>query len=65
MHFNDLYLECEVALLAQWVLVNVNDAFVLQQLLGARTDVSQVIGHKERGSHYGPKRHLGLLLGVA
>lgn len=39
----DNYLERKVALLAQWVLVDVNDAFVLQQLLGAGTDVSQVV----------------------
>lgn len=50
----DNYLERKVALLAQWVLVNVNDVFVLQQLLGAGTDVSQVVGHKQRGSHDGP-----------
>lgn len=39
----DHYLERKVALLGQWVLVDVNDAFVLQQLLGAGTDVSQVV----------------------
>lgn len=41
----NVYLGCEVALLAERVLVDVNDEFVLQQLLGARTDVPQVIGH--------------------
>lgn len=52
-------------MLAKWVLVNVDDELVLQELLRAGTDVSQVIGHKERGSHDGPQCHLGLLLGVA
>lgn len=61
----NVYLGCEVALLAEWVLVDVNDEFVLQQLLGAWTDVPQVIGHEQRGSHDGPQCHLRLLLGVA
>lgn len=61
----NVYLGCEVALLAEWVLVDVNDEFVLQQLLGAWTDVPQVIGHEQRGSHDGPQRHLRLLLGMA
>lgn len=60
-----VYLGCEVALLAERVLVDVNDEFVLQQLLGTWTDVPQVIGHEQRGSHDGPQRHLRLLLGMA
>lgn len=60
----NVYLGCEVALFAERVLVDVNDEFVLQQLLGAWTDVPQVIGHEQRSSHDGPQRHLRLLLGM-
>lgn len=43
-----------VSLLAQRVLADVYDASILQQLLGAGTDVPQIIGHEQRGCHDGP-----------
>lgn len=48
------HLPREVALLPQWVLVDADDVFVLQQLLRARADVSQIVGHEQRGRHDGP-----------
>lgn len=58
------YLGGAIALPAQWVLTDGDDPCVLQQLLGPGADVSQVIGHQQRGGHDGPQCHLRLLLGV-
>lgn len=56
------HLGSAVSLLSQWVLADGDDVFVLQQLLGAGTNVPQIIRHEQRGGHDGPKRHLRLLL---
>jgi len=53
-----------VSLPAQGVLVDVYDAPVLQQGLGARTQAPQVVGHEQRRGHQSPQCHLGLLLVV-
>lgn len=58
------HLPREVALLPQWVLVDGDDVSVLQQLFRAWADVSEVIGHEQRGCHDGPQCHLRLLLVV-
>ena len=44
----------EVSLIAQRVLIDGNDVSVLQQPLGARTNVPQIIRHEQRGCHDGP-----------
>lgn len=58
------HLGSTVSLLAQRVLADGYDESVLKQLLGARTNVPQIIGHEQRGCHDGPQCHLRLLLVV-
>lgn len=43
---------------AQNVLVDADDHFVLQDVLGPAADGAQVSGHEERSSHNRPKGHL-------
>lgn len=44
------------------VLVDCDGHFVLQDGPGAVVQVSKVIGHDERSSHYGPQSHLRVSL---
>lgn len=53
-----LYLGKLVSLLAQRILVDGDHLFVLEQTLGLRTDVPQVIGHEQGSCHNGPHGHL-------
>ena len=50
------------ALKAQGVLVNSNDLFGEQDGTCPDTHVAQIIGHEQRGSQNGPKRHHALRL---